>query len=130
MPTRQAFPTANFHRELCGLYSVMEAALKERDYLAGEGRGKYSIADIACWGLVNGSIFMGVGELTRWPSLEVWAARIGEREPVKKALELPFKRDFGNAAVRKLLVEGGEFAQGNEVLQKALKSALEQFPEK
>jgi glutathione S-transferase len=106
----------------------MEAALKDRDYLAGNGRGKYSIADIACWGLVNSSIFVGVGELTRWPSLEAWAARIDEREPVRKALEVPFKREYGNSVIRKLLAEGGGIAKGDEVLQKALKDALKQFP--
>jgi glutathione S-transferase len=96
--------------------------------LAGEGRGKFSIADIACWGPVNSSIFVGVGELTRWPALEAWVARIDQREAVKKGLEVPFKRESGNVAVRKMLAEGGEFAKGDAVLQKALKDALEEFP--
>lgn len=117
------------HREICTAFSVLNSALQDRDYLAGEGRGKYSIADIACWGPVNSSIFLGVGELTRWPALEAWAARIAEREAVKKALQVPFKREVDNAAVRKLLAEGGDFAKGDEALQKALQNALEEFPE-
>ncbi|TID23476.1 URE2-nitrogen catabolite repression regulator [Venturia nashicola] len=129
LPTRQAFPTATTHRDLCTAFSVLDSALKDRDYLAGEGRGKYSIADIACWGPVNSSIFIGVGELTRWPALEAWAARIAEREAVKKAIEVPFKREYGNAATRKMLAEGGGFAKGDEALQKALQDALEEFPE-
>jgi glutathione S-transferase len=106
----------------------MDAAMKDRDYLAGEGRGKYSIADIACWGPVNSSIFLGVGELTRWPALEAWAARIDKREAVKRALEVPFKREYGNAVMRKMLADGSGLAKGDEVLQKALKDALEEFP--
>ncbi|QDS69638.1 hypothetical protein FKW77_009044 [Venturia effusa] len=129
LPTRQAFPTATTHRDLCAVFSVLNSALKDRDYLVGEGRGKYSIADMACWGPVNASIFIGVGELTRWPALEAWAARIAEREPVKKALEVPFKREYGNAGIRKMLAEGGAFAKGNEALQKALQDALKEFPE-
>lgn len=108
----------------------MNSVLIDRDYLAGDGRGKYSIADIACWGVVNCSIFAGVGELTRWPALEAWAARVEGREAVRKALEVPFKREAGNADVRRLLAEGGAFAKGEEVLQKALKDALEEFPAK
>lgn len=127
-PTRHAFPTATTHRELCTVFSVMDSALKDRDYLAGEGRGKYSIADIACWGPVNASIYSGVGESTRWPALEAWAAKIADREAVKKAIEVPFKREFGNAAFRKMLVEGGELAKGDDVLEKALQDALEEFP--
>lgn len=129
LPIRHAFPTATTHRDLCTVFSVLDSALKDRDYLAGGGRGKYSIADIACWGPVNSSIFIGVGELTRWPALEAWAARIAEREAVKKALELPFKREYSNAAIRRMLAEGGEFAKGDEALQKALQKALEEFPE-
>ncbi|RDI83733.1 hypothetical protein Vi05172_g6190 [Venturia inaequalis] len=128
LPTRHAFPTAATHRDLCTVFSVLDSALKDRDYLVGDGRGMYSIADIACWGPVNASIFNGVGELTRWPALEAWAARIAEREAVKKALEVPFKREYGNAAVRKMLAEGGGFAKGDEALQKALQDALKEFP--
>lgn len=106
----------------------MDSALKDRDYLAGEGRGKYSIADIACWGPVDASIYSGVGELTRWPALEAWAAKIARREAVKKAIEVPFRREFGNAVFRKMLEEGSELATGDDVLEKALQNALGEFP--
>jgi glutathione S-transferase len=130
LPTRQAFPTVANHRDVIRLYSILDGALKDRGYLVGEGKGKYSIADMANWSMVNSSIFIGVGDLSRWPALEAWRVRIEEREPVRKALEVPFKREYGNTVLKKLLAEGGEFAQGDKVLQKALKEALEEFPER
>jgi len=130
LPTRQAFPTAMTHREMTRLYSVLDDVLKDREYLVGEGKGRYSIADMACWGAANSSMFIGVGDLKRWPALELWRARIAEREPVKKALEIPFKREYGNLAVMKMVAEGGDFAKEEEVLQRALKDALEEFPER
>ena len=54
------------------LYSVIEIRLQDRDFLAGPGRGKYSIADINVlpWIRIHG--FAGIESLDEWPNLKVW----------------------------------------------------------
>jgi glutathione S-transferase len=121
-PVRHAFPTAQSHREMLRLYSVLESALQGQDYLVED---KYSVADMACWTQVNASVFIGVGDLSRWPSLEAWCEKIEARAAVKKAMTVPFVTEYGNSAVTKMLAEGGEFAKANDQLQKALQNALE-----
>ena len=57
-----------------------------RDYLAGNGKGKYSIADIGTWPWVKGWEFAGFTkkEISEFPHLLKWIERIASREAVKK----------------------------------------------
>ena len=46
-----AFSIERFQQECVRLYGILEQRLATRDYLCGgEGRGAYSVVDIACWG--------------------------------------------------------------------------------
>ncbi len=52
---RIPYPTQRYVGESERLYGILDNQLKDRDYLVGTGKGKYSIADIAnfgckCWG--------------------------------------------------------------------------------
>lgn len=61
-----------YQNETKRLYDVLAMRLKDRDYLVGEGRGKYSLADIktATWVVWHG--FAGIprkdvpADVTRW----------------------------------------------------------------
>jgi len=53
------------------LYGVLEIHLKDRDYLAGPGRGIYSIADINCFPWLNSHKSSGIVSLDQWPSVKV-----------------------------------------------------------
>jgi glutathione S-transferase len=44
---RIPYPTQRYVGETERLYGVLDNQLKDRDYLVGPGKGKYSIADIA-----------------------------------------------------------------------------------
>jgi glutathione S-transferase len=65
--------------EVHRLYGVMNKRLKDRDFLAG----RYSIADIACWGWVLPHKNQGQ-DLNDFPNLKAWFERIGSRPAVKR----------------------------------------------
>jgi len=78
------------------LYSVLEDRLSgrweggnKRDYLVGDGKGKYTIADINVFPWVRMWSWSGVDSLDQFPNLAAWIDRLAAREGVKKGLEVP-----------------------------------------
>ncbi|KAG6814272.1 hypothetical protein H0H92_015387 [Tricholoma furcatifolium] len=71
------------------LYGVLELRLSDRDYLAGEGKGKYSIADINAHPWVMGHKWAGVETLDRWPGLKRWLETIADRPAIKAGYTVP-----------------------------------------
>ena len=59
-----------------------------RDYLAGKGKGKYSVADIGTWPWVKNWERSGYTkeEMDAYPHLLKWIDRIGERSAVKAGI--------------------------------------------
>ena len=53
------------------LYGVLNIRLTDRDYLAGPGRGKYSIADINVLPWVRIHAYSGIETLDEWPHVKV-----------------------------------------------------------
>ncbi|KAL8752907.1 MAG: hypothetical protein Q9184_005585 [Pyrenodesmia sp. 2 TL-2023] len=88
------YAISRFRHETLRHFSVLESHLagqythQPRHYLAGAGKGKYSIADIGTWPWVKGWEFAGfqAEEMERFPHLMKWVERITRREPVKRAL--------------------------------------------
>lgn len=71
------------------LIDVLDSRLSKADWLAGD---KYTLADIASYSWVRGAPIIDI-DLANWPSVEKWANRIAERPAVKKAIDIPTKRD-------------------------------------
>jgi len=77
--------------ETLRVYGVLEIRLsgkytgEPREYLAGHGKGKYSVADIGTWPWVKGWAFSGFSEeqMAEFPHLLKWIDRIAAREAVK-----------------------------------------------
>ncbi|MBO6636183.1 MAG: glutathione S-transferase family protein, partial [Parvibaculum sp.] len=69
--------------EVNRLYGVMNKRLKDRDYLAG----RYSIADMACWGWIVPYKNQGQ-RLDDFPFLKDWFERVGARPAVQKGFAL------------------------------------------
>ncbi|KAL2356370.1 glutathione S-transferase [Cryomyces antarcticus] len=81
-----------FKNETLRVYGVLEIRLsgkytgEPREYLAGNGKGKYSVADIGTWPWVKGWSFSGLQEedMKPFPHLMKWIDRIAERPAVKR----------------------------------------------
>jgi glutathione S-transferase len=83
-----------FRNETLRVYNVLEIHLSgqytdtPRDYLAGNGKGKYSVADIGTWAWVKGWEKTGFTkeEMSKFPHLLKWVGRIAERPAVKQGI--------------------------------------------
>ncbi|KDQ62576.1 hypothetical protein JAAARDRAFT_122192 [Jaapia argillacea MUCL 33604] len=71
------------------LYGVLEIRLKEREYLAGPGKGIYTIADINVFPWVRIHSFAGIESLDEWPGVKSWVERIEARPTVQEGLNVP-----------------------------------------
>lgn len=71
------------------LYGVMEIRLKDRDYLAGPGRGTYSLADLNVAPWVKIHQFSGIENLDEFPRVKAWLASVVERDAAKAGLDVP-----------------------------------------
>ena len=69
--------------EVNRLYGVMNIRLKDREFLAG----KYSIADMACVGWVNGWQRQGQ-DINQFPHLKRWLETVKARPAVKRGMTL------------------------------------------
>jgi glutathione S-transferase len=81
-----------YKNETKRLYSVVEARLQDRDFLAGKGRGKYSVADISTFTWVRWAPWAGIN-LDEFPKLKEWSEKIEKRDAVQKGLLVPSGED-------------------------------------
>jgi GST-like protein len=82
-PERIPYALTRFGDEINRLYGVMNTRLKDRDFLAG----RYSIADMACVGWVNGYERQGQ-DIDNFPHLKNWLDRMKARPAVKRGMEV------------------------------------------
>jgi glutathione S-transferase len=70
--------------QLSGKYTGGEP----REYLAGKGKGKYSVADIKTWPWVKGWEKTGFTEeeMKDFPHVKKWIERIAERPAVQRGI--------------------------------------------
>ncbi|RDL42000.1 uncharacterized protein BP5553_01979 [Venustampulla echinocandica] len=123
---RIPYPTQRYLGESERLYGILNAQLKDRDYLVGPGRGKYSVADIASFGWVNHAYLAGV-DLTQFPNVQIWWERIVARPAVQKGITVPSDSKMHNAGYLKRLQEEPEFRESEEKLKDLAKKAKEQY---
>jgi glutathione S-transferase len=83
-PEKIPFAIERYQKETRRLYEILDGALAEREYLAGD----YSIADIATWPWVRIHGWAGV-EIDGLSNLQRWLERVGERPAVATGWQSP-----------------------------------------
>lgn len=89
-----------FRKETYRVFGVLEIRLsgkytgEPRDYLAGKGKGKFSVADIGTWAWVKNYTSSGYTEeeMKELPHLVKWVERIAERPAVKRGVGEKYKQ--------------------------------------
>lgn len=79
---------ARFLAERDRLYGVLEERLTGRDYVAGAGRGTYTIADMALWPWVSRFEWQEI-DLHHYPATRDWYVSIAERPAVVRGYHQP-----------------------------------------
>ena len=111
------------------LMGVLDARLANgREYVVGAGKGKYSIADIACFGWVNSAPMVGISLKEQFPNLYAWVKRVNERPAVQRGLKIPKEPMMTVLGYEKQTQEDdGEFREREGKILEQIKSAKEQF---
>lgn len=123
---RIPYPTQRYVGETERLYGILDSHLKDRDYIVGPGKGKYSIADIANFGWVNIAYFSGV-DLSKFPSLEKWWERVSARPAVQKGTSVPTESKITNGQYQRRLKEDPEFKENEDKLKDLRDQAKKQY---
>ncbi|KAI4869206.1 glutathione S-transferase [Hypoxylon rubiginosum] len=93
-PEKIEYAINRFRNETLRVWGVLEIRLsgkytgEPREYLAGSGKGKYSVADIKTWPWVKGWERGGFTrqEVEQFPHLLQWIDRIAQRPAVQKGI--------------------------------------------
>ncbi|KAH8897016.1 glutathione S-transferase [Thozetella sp. PMI_491] len=108
------------------LYGVLDARLKDRDWVAGPGRGKYSIADMSLAGWVNGASHVGI-DFDQFPNVKAWFQRLWDRPATRRGFSIPTLNGLGNIPRAQRLAEDAEFRQKVEETKKFVDDAKVQY---
>ena len=85
---KSAYAEERYSAEALRLYGVLDRRLEGRDYIAGIGRGMYSIADMACWPWVSRFEWQDI-DLNAFPNVKDWYLRIAVRPAVQAGYSVP-----------------------------------------
>jgi len=85
---KSAYAEERYSAEALRLYGVLDRRLEGRDYIAGIGRGMYTIADMACWPWVSRFEWQDV-DLNAFPNVKDWYLRIAVRPAVQAGYSVP-----------------------------------------
>ena len=85
---KSEYAEERYSKEGHRLYSVLNTRLEDRDFIAGTGRGEYTVADMACWPWISRFEWQEI-DLADYPNVRDWYVRIAERPAVQKGYQVP-----------------------------------------
>jgi GSH-dependent disulfide-bond oxidoreductase len=85
---KSAYAEERYAKEAQRLYGVLDTRLRDRAFVAGAGRGEYTIADMAIWPWVARFERHEV-DLGRFPAVRDWYLQIAERPAVRRGYDIP-----------------------------------------
>jgi len=86
-PEKLPYAISRYERETARLFAVLDKRLKDRDFVAGAGRGEYSIADIASYPWTRNFARLNQ-DIEQFPNLKRWQTAIAARPATLRAYAL------------------------------------------
>ena len=87
-PGKSEYSEERYSKEAKRLYRVLDTRLEGRDYVAGEERGVYTIADMAMWPWISRHDWQQI-DLEDYPNVRDWYVRIAGRPAVQRGYQVP-----------------------------------------
>lgn len=88
-PEKIPYAQDRYRNETIRLYQVLETRLQDRNWLVGDGRGQYSLADINAYPWVQWYKWAGLKDQDVGPNVKAWIERNFERPSVKRGMYAP-----------------------------------------
>ncbi|KAI0751422.1 glutathione S-transferase C-terminal-like protein [Daedaleopsis nitida] len=88
-PEQIPYAKNRYTEETKRLYGVLENRLQDRDYLAGPGRGRFTIAELNAVPWVRRHQFANIPSLDPWPRVKAWVERVHARSAFQAGLRVP-----------------------------------------
>ncbi|TFK34140.1 glutathione S-transferase [Crucibulum laeve] len=88
-PEKIPYAINRYVTETKRLYGVLEARLKDRDYLVGPGRGTYGLADIKTATWVRFASYIDIKLEEEFPAIDAWVKRIEARPAFQAGIKVP-----------------------------------------
>ena len=79
---------AQLRAQGAAVYATLDDRMKDRDFVAGAGRGTYTIADMAIWPWVSRFEWHEI-DLHRYPAVRDWYLRLAGRPGVERGYHVP-----------------------------------------
>ncbi|RYZ10097.1 MAG: thiol:disulfide oxidoreductase [Myxococcales bacterium] len=86
-PEKIPYAISRYERETARLFAVLDKRLQDRDFVAGGGRGEYSIADIASYPWTKNYVRLNQ-KIEDFPNLQRWQRAIAARGATERAYAL------------------------------------------